>query len=233
MELYHIHILGNHDELYKVNHEFVVNKNSFNNRIYDRVHNMTPTVDVDKYPEMVRYLNTLLIKAGVSEFDARINLGELIELFLQLNTLEDDPTRLDLKISDKANLDLVKLLKDAKTISLTEGINIRELALEEYRKENCNSLPSRMHSLFACSGEGLDFWDKFIFDENNGTQIFRIEAMNEPFLSNESLLPNETLSYGEKIQAAHDYFHPKEKDLDPATNEYLIQGKVKILERLM
>ena len=54
-----------------------------------------------------------------------------------------------------------------------------------------------------------------------------------PFISNEVLLPSEALSYGDKINASYKYFHPKEKDLNPLTNEYLVQGKVKVLERVM
>ena len=57
MELYHIHLLGNHDNLYKANKEFNINKNSFNNRLYDRVMNHNFGVSSDKYPEAVEALN--------------------------------------------------------------------------------------------------------------------------------------------------------------------------------
>ena len=233
MELYHIHILGNHDRLYKVNSEFTIDKNTYNNRIYTRVNNLTPTVDVDRYPELVNYLNELVLRAGMSPYETKINIGELIDLFLGLYISEKDNTKLDNNLPEGANIDLVKILKDASRATLEESTIIREIAMEEYRKENCVSLPSRMHSLFACDEEGLDYWGKFVFDVDKNTQVFRIEAMNEPFVSNESLLPAEVLSYGDKIKESYKYFHPKAKDLNPRTNEYLVQGKIKIKERLM
>lgn len=233
MELYHIHILGNHDRLYKVNSEFTIDKNTFNNRLYNRAYNMTPTVDVDRYPELVNYLNELVLRAGMSPFDTKINIGELIELFLGLYKSPIDDSKLDNNLPEGAKLDLVKILTDASRITLEEAVTIRELAMEEYRKKDCASLPSRMHSLFACNEEGLDYWGKFVFDVNENTQVFRIETMDEPFVSNESLLPAEELSYGDKITASYKYFHPKTRDLNPRTNEYLVQGKIRIKERLM
>ena len=111
-----------------------------------------------------------------------------------------------------------------------EGINIREMAMEEYRKENCINLPSRLHSLYACSEEGIDFWATQIRD--NDVDIYRIDVFDEPFLSNEALLPAEELCYGDKVKASYKYFKPNKKDLNPITNEYLVQGKVKVLEKV-
>lgn len=216
MELYHIHLLGNHDRLYEENSEFEVDKNKFNNRIYDRIYNMNSTVSVRKYSNMVDYLNYLLKMHGMGIFNDRINLGEIIELVLH----------------EGASVGEIRdILEDAKKIILDEGINLREMAMEEYRKENCNNIPSRMHSLFACSGEGLPFWIEQINDGE--VNVFRIDVFDEPFISNEVLLPSETLSYGDKINASYKYFHPNEQDLNTLTNEYLVQGKVKVLERVM
>lgn len=215
MELYHLHLLGNHDRLYKEKSEFVVDKDKFNNRIYDRIYNMNSTVEISKYQRLVNILNNLCMQNGMPPFNDRISLGEIIEMILRIESTDKE---------------LLSVLMDAKDIIFAESINMREMAMEEYRKENCINLPSRLHSLYACSEEGLDFWVSRIFDTD--VDIYRIEVYDEPFLSNEQLLPSESLPYGEKIKQSYKYFHPKNKDLIPVTNEYLIQGKVKILEKV-
>lgn len=216
MELYHLHLLGNHDRLYKENSEFIVDKNKFNNRIYNRIYEANSTVDVNKYKRIVDIINYYCIKSGYTNiFEHRINLGEIIGFILA---------------QDHTKEELTQSLLDAKEMILTDGINLREMALEEYRKENCINLPSRMHSLFACSEEGIGFWADAILDGD--IDIYRIDVIDEPFVSNEYLLPDENLNYGDKILASYKYFHPNKKDLNPMTNEYLVQGKVKILKKI-
>lgn len=215
MELYHIHLLGNHDRLYKENTEFVVDKTKFNNRMYNRVYNMNATVDVKNYKRIMDHVNYLCRLNGIREFDNRINLGEIVTYILHEKYTQEE---------------LKTILNDAKGILLDEDINLREMAMEEYRKNNCPELPSRMHSLYACQEEGVEFWKTKLYD--NDSDIYRIDIIDEPFLSNEQLLPIEDLSYGEKIKASYQYFHPRKKDLNPITNEYLVQGKVKILEKI-
>ena len=57
MKLYHLHLLGNYDELYRENSEFVIDKNKFNNRIYNRIYEANSTVDVNKYKRIVDIIN--------------------------------------------------------------------------------------------------------------------------------------------------------------------------------
>ena len=215
MELYHLHLLGNHDRLYKENKEFVVDPTKFNNRIYNRIYNATPNVDVYKYARMVKIINYYCAQAGYRQFDRNINVGELIEFIIKQGASEDE---------------LFSILNDAKEMLLAEGINSREMAMEEYRKENCPTRPSRMHSLFACTEEGIEFWRTQIMD--NDVEIFRVDVMDEPFVSNSGLLPDETLPYGAKIQASYKYFNPSKKDLGDYADEYLVQGKVRVLKKV-
>ena len=216
MELYHLHLKGNYDRLYKEHSEFEIDKDKFNNRIYNRIYVMNATVDTNKYKPLVDVFNGCLKEIGAPTFDKRVNLGDLVGFIM---------------MQGATNEELVSILKDAKTMILTEGINIREMAMEEYRKENCINLPSRLHSLYACSEEGIEFWSNQIRD--NDVDVYRIDVFDEPFLSNEILLPNEGLCYGDKVKESHNYFNPKKKDLNPITNEYLVQGKVKIKEKVL
>lgn len=43
------------------------------------------------------------------------------------------------------------------------------------------------------------------------------------------LLPDEEANYGDAYNQAFKYWHPKFKDVPEYTNEYLAQGKIKIL----
>ena len=215
MELYHLHLLGNHDYLYKPNKEFTIDPDKFNNRIYKRIYDMNSTVKSSDFKDIVDELNHLLSIYGMGGFGDRINPGELIEYILKRGCSQEE---------------LINLLKASKEIILSEGINLRETAMEEYRRINTPNIPSRLHSLFACSEEGINFWLSQIRD--NDLDIYRLDVMEEPFVSNESLLPYEELSYGDKVKASYNYFHPKKKDLDDSTNEYLVQGKLRILEKV-
>lgn len=215
MELYHLHLLGNHDNLYKPNKEFIVDPEKFNNRIYRRIYDMNATVETSDYKLIVNEINTVLAKYGIGGFDDRINPGEILEYVLQFGC---------------PDVEFINLLKQIKDILLAQGINMREMAMEEYRRNNCPTLPSRQHSLFACSEEGINFWLSQIRD--NSLEVFSIDVDEEPFVSNESLLPYDVLSYGEKIKASYSYFHPKKKDLVDETNEYLVQGRVRIKEKI-
>ena len=215
MDLFHLHLKGNHDNLYKENSEFLVNKDTFENRLYKRIYNMNPSVDKNKYSNITSYYDNALRQGNFPILPNQMNLGEIIGLSLSrtsdINTLK-------------------KLLEDAKKIIISEGINLREMAMEEYRIKNCSKIPSRLHSLFACSKDGVDFWASQITDNN--VEVFRIEVFDDPFLSNERLLPDEGLSYGDKVKESYRYFNPRPKDLNSLTNEYLVQGKVKILEKV-
>ena len=215
MELFHLHLLGNHDNLYKPDKEFVIYPDKFNNRIYKRIYNMNSTVESSDFKEITEELDMLLAIYGAGSFGDRINPGELMEYVLKRGCSQEE---------------LINLLTASKEMLLTEGINLREMAMEEYRKTNTPELPSRLHSLFACSEEGVNFWLSQIRD--NDLDIYRIDVMDEPFVSNENLLPYEGLPYGEKIKASYSYFHPRKKDLDDLTNEYLVQGKVRVLEKV-
>ena len=218
MELYHIHLMGNYDDLYKEGSELFIDKNLFDNRLYNKISNMNPSVRTDEYqifsPQM------LLLQQNRQE----INLGNITDLILENM---EEWTKEDLYNYSSS---IKQILRNAKTIMLEEEINIREMALEEYRKNNCPLNPSRLHSMFACSKEGLDYWLSKI--NNEEIQVFRIFTYEMPFVSNENLLPNENTSYGDKLKLAYRYFYPKKEQLNPETNEYLVQGRVKIRERI-
>ena len=216
MDLYHLHLLGVKDRLYKPNSELIVDPKKFNNRLYDRIYNSSVCVSGDVYKLYIQEINELLHNKSHMTLGDTVNLGEIINYLLYKRGFIKD--------------ELIRILQDAQSMLLAAGTNYRELAMEEYRKENCPDKPSRLHSLYGCTEEGTYFWINNIFDGD--LDIYRIEPLEEPFVSNEALLPYEGLSFGDKVKASYKYFHPSKKDLDGFTDEYLIQGKVKILEKV-
>ena len=216
MELFHLHLLGNHDSDYKENKTIIVDPKKFNNTLYKRIYDMNPTVEIKEFPSTMSKFNRLCELNGIQPFEDRVNLGEIIGFMQDKYVCPQQ----EIKLANK--LAMEKLLQ--------EGINLRELAMEEYRSKNCPEIYSRLHSLFACDEKSLDFWLHQIRD--NELDIFRIDVEDEPFHSSENLLPDESLSYGQKIEASRQYFHPRAKDLGTFYDEYLVQGKVLIKEKI-
>lgn len=216
MELFHIHLLGNKDRMYKPNGEIIVDPEKFNNRLFNRIYDANVCVSGDMYNSIINQINALLKYQTGCVLGDEINMGEIINYCLYQRGL--------------SQTELQKLLMDTSDILLKTGTNYREMAMEEFRRNNCPDKPSRLHSLYACNEEGLDFWSEQIHDGD--VDIYRIDVDQEPFVSNESLLPAEYLSYGNKVQGSYKYFHPKKKDLNGVTDEYLVQGRVKLLEKV-
>jgi hypothetical protein len=79
------------------------------------------------------------------------------------------------------------------------------------------------------AGEVNSFYNNIVFSD---ADIYRVEPINEPFWTNEQLLPLETSSYEESYNSSKRYFNPRKKDLGTVSDEYLIQGRVKILEKV-
>ena len=216
MELFHIHLLGIKDRMYRPNGEIMVDPEKFNNRLFNRIYDANVCVSGDMYDPIIKDINKALHdNAGLTLGD-QVNIGEILNYALYQRGLSRD--------------ELIKVLQDTSDIMLKTGTNYRELAMEEFRKNNCPDKPSRLHSLYACNEEGLRFWLGQIHDGES--DIYRIDVEQEPFVTNEELLPAESLSYGNKIQSSYKYFNPKKKDLNGVTDEYLVQGRVKLLEKI-
>lgn len=209
MELYHIHLLGHQDKMYKENNEINIKENLFNNRLYDRAMNFGVSVSSDDYEFTSRLFNMCYF------FGNKLPAGEVLAF---------------LNATDACPEEKVKLLKELEKMLLSIQIAKRELSIENYRKDHYSNKPSRMHSLFACYEEGLDFWKRNIND--GSVDIYRIDVLDEPFVTSPNLLPSETSSYLESYNASMRYFNPRQKDLDKMTDEILVQGKVKILEKV-
>lgn len=210
MELYHIHILGNHDEKYKPNNELIIDGN-YNNNLYNMVVNakyMVPAID----------FKDLIVKMNIDVVENQVNLYDIVNEVSKYGTKEEKEK-------------LLKYLHDVKDYS---RVAQRELALEEYRKKYANDKPSRLHSLYAYKDnvEGYYYWLTNL--SYTKADIYLIDVLDIPFKTNAGLLPIETLRSQDLNADCAVYFNPESsnKFIMPETTEYLIQGKVKILEKV-
>lgn len=124
---------------------------------------------------------------------------------------------------------IAKVMNKARELILEMSIYNRELALERYRLKYCPQLPSRLHSLYFCEQEGLDFW-KNQLGESCNLQLFRVSLDGELFCSSDYWLPGRDLCVEQMEQEAGLYWNPPYTET--SDQEYLFRGKVKVIEKL-
>jgi len=140
----------------------------------------------------------------------------------------------DLKIIKREDLEELKeLINISYQMSFNANFFKRETALEMCRKDHFSTLPSRLHSIYLCDQDGLEYWEDVISkNQTEEVEVFRVLADGKIFKTNEQLLPIEILDYGKTYNASFDYWNPKFKKVPNYTNEYLAQGNIKVLEKL-
>lgn len=136
----------------------------------------------------------------------------------------------------QSRYELMNYLRQACNIIWEANIFKRELALEEVRKKSFSALPSRKHSVWVTDIDGLDFWEKVLKPVKNSPfhlSLFSVSLSGNLFKSNEELLPRDVHTFDECLKAAYGYWNPDFTLVDPSKNEYLFQGEMKILKRLL
>ena len=215
MPLFHLHTLDSHDELYAPNKEIIVD-NSFNNRMYDSIYtNLNPSYTAITFPETFSKINREL--ENVSNKEIKImNLDEIINF---------------IKFFGCSDKELKTLFNISSTLLQQQRTALDELAYERCRETNFSDRPSRLHSMFACSEEGIQYWLNEM--KSKRVDVYQIEVEQEPFLTNPSLLPDSHLYLCDKVIAARKYFNPVGIREDDHTNEYLVRGRVILKDKIM
>ena len=149
MELYHLHLLGNHDNMYKPNSEIFINEKMFNNRLYDRAMSLDISLMSMDYQNIIKDLDKS-IKVG-----EKIHAPFLLAIINEYGTPEE---KMQILIDMQRKLHNIQIAK-------------RELSMEQYRKDNDIDKPSRMHSLFACKEDSVEYWKSLIID---GDGIYKV-----------------------------------------------------------
>lgn len=105
---------------------------------------------------------------------------------------------------------------------------IRELAYEQIRLEYFPNLPSRFHCIWLCKEEQVEFWKKNL---KSNCRIFKVEIDKNYFKSNNSAIALPSDSYLTIIKKAKEYWGYDELE-ENEQDEYLYEGKIKIIEEL-
>ena len=207
-ELFHIHKVTNKNDHWSNNKILNINDN-YNSIMNQRHQNFSQLVNVFEGGSQ-EYINFSFILA---DYMRRIN---------NLSVIKNDDI-----------IELKRLLEIGYQMTYNADLFRREEALENYRKDNLSHLPSRLHSMFLCDNDGIEYWQDVISQNDKiETETYRVLASGDIFKTNEQLLPSEILTYQETYQQAFKYWNPKFKNLPNYTNEYLIRGKIKVLEKI-
>ena len=208
MELYHIHKKNELDKKWKEKNIIKVDEK------FDSVMNQ----------RQQRFSQLMIINNGIEQEPINYSIC-LAQYFNRIK---------DLRIIKKEDLEeLKKLLEIGYQMSFNADFFKRETALETCRKDHFSDIPSRLHSIYLCDEDGLEYW-KDIISKNNSEEIevFKVLANGKTFKTNEQLLPCEFLDYGDTYNSAFSYWNPKFRDVPNYTNEYLTQGTIKVLEKI-
>ena len=204
-ELYHIHKIEGKDntgKFFKENKEIIVN-DKFKNGMLRRYNDFTTLVKLN--------INNQLIDLNIHDYLT----GVLYNINRGINYSKQD---------------LEQILSIAYNASYYGNMFKRETALENYRKDNNLLLPSRLHTIYLTDEKGIEYWIKALGAiEYN---LYRVEVTGDIFKTNEQLIPDEKLNYKGVYEKAYDYWHPNFEKVPNYTNEYLVRGKVKILEKI-
>jgi len=129
-----------------------------------------------------------------------------------------------------SNEKAIVVLQDIRKGIINYQTTIRELALEEVRKDYYPNRISRKNCIWLCSKAQLEFW-KEEFSKRK-ISLYKVEVTGEIFKTNEGLLPRTRDSYISMLNDAHKYWNPKLSEVDEENMEYLFRGKIRVLEKL-
>ena len=219
MELYHLHLKGIKDNKWKEKREIGIDKN-FTNRLGVKVNNFNDCTDNNDLRFITNEINTFFRQNGYESFSK-------VPLYLVFEHLIDKMEKEKRKINPELQL---AIFKELRNMTFQAALVKRELALENFRKDNKPELPSRLHCLYATNEFGINYWKNNITDGD--LEVFRIDTLNEPFVTSEMFIPDEDSNYEQMYNGAFRYWNPKLKNASENTFEYLIQGRVKILEKV-
>lgn len=214
-ELYHLHLIGNRDDKWKENKEIIID-DSFINRLGKKVNSFNDCTTNPQLDNISNSLNTIFKYSGITSF-SKMPLHLILDFVLDPRNNIDQKTQLE-------------VLKEVRNLTFQAAIFKRETAMENYRRDNNKNLPSRQHCIYVTTEHGIKYWLDRITDGN--IDIFRIDALDEPFKTSEIFIPDESSNYKEMYDGSFRYWNPKFKNIPEETSEYLVKGKIKVLEKV-
>ena len=113
-----------------------------------------------------------------------------------------------------------------KTIN-SDAFVMRELALEEVRKNKCPDYPSRLNCLYVTKNkeDALEWSDILKRNKKKCNQVLTLECTGELFIGDGDLIKRQNLSYQKHLENAEKYWSGKTSK----TPEYLFYGTARII----
>ncbi|WP_186755964.1 DUF2441 domain-containing protein [Echinicola salinicaeni] len=105
---------------------------------------------------------------------------------------------------------------------------LREIVLENYRKENCPHLPSRHNAIWICQKEGVEYWKNALQTDN--TVTYKIRLNGEMHVASEKSLYSDVQNVNQYLEQAELYWTPNQKWTIDA--EGIFDGEIEILEKI-
>ena len=156
-ELFHIHKVTNKNDHWSNNKIININDN-YNSIMNQRHQNFSQLVNVFEGGSQ-QYINFSFILA---DYMRRIN---------NLSVIKNDDI-----------IELKRLLEIGYQMTYNADLFRREEALENYRKDNLSHLPSRLHAMYLCDNDGIEYWQDVISQNDKiETEIYRVLASGDIF----------------------------------------------------
>lgn len=105
---------------------------------------------------------------------------------------------------------------------------MRELALEEIRKNNYPAYPSRLRCLYVTKDkeEAKEWCTILKRNKKECKQVLTLELTGEIFIGDGNLMKRQNISYQKHLENAKDYWSHKTND----SPEYLFYGEAKVID---
>ena len=144
----------------------------------------------------------------------------------KLNEIDANELLINKKRNDDTNLSVGEFLLVFKTIN-NDAFVLRELALEEVRKNKYPSYPSRLNCLYITKEkDGAFEWSNILKrNKKQCKQILTLECTGELFIGDGDLMKRQNLSYKNHLKNAENYWNQSTCN-EP---EYLFYGTAVVI----
>lgn len=102
------------------------------------------------------------------------------------------------------------------------------MIIKQFYKE----LPSRSKAIYLCKKEQLEYWKNTIAVNPKFCEVFKVNISGTIFKSNDSLLPDDSMSIMDTFIQAQKYWDADFSNIEEKETEYLFVGKIKVLEKV-
>ena len=152
---------------------------------------------------------------------------EVYKSEFKIDKIDANELLIEKKRNHNKNLSIEELELILNTVN-NDAFIMRELALEEVRKEKYPNYPSRLNCLYVTkTKEDAINWSNILKRNNKECkQILTLELTGELFIGDGDLIKRQNKSYQKHIETAEKYW----KSEIISTSEYLFYGKAKVIK---